>query len=241
MTVLTWALALIVTAVAASFQGTVGIGFAMLSVPLLSLINPALAPVPQLLIALPLTITMAWREREAIDLHGFWWLIGGRIPGAFIGVALLAVAPQRMLDVLIALIVLGAVVVIASGIHVRRTRATKLAAGVASGTTGVVASIGGPPVALVYSSEDSDVIRSTLAAVFTIGVTTSLLFRFASGNIMWNDVRVALVLFPAVVIGYLVSLVLKDRIVKSQVRSAILVGSGLGAAALLIRAVSFGS
>jgi uncharacterized membrane protein YfcA len=213
----------------------------MLSVPLLSLINPALAPVPQLLIALPLTITMAWREREAIDLHGFWWLIGGRIPGAFIGVALLAVASQRMLDVLIALIVLGAVVVIASGIHVRRTRATKLAAGVASGTTGVVASIGGPPVALVYSSEDSDVIRSTLAAVFTIGVTTSLLFRFASGNIMWNDVRVALVLFPAVVIGYLVSLVLKDRVVKSQVRSAILVGSGLGAVALLIRAVSFGS
>ncbi len=152
MSLLAWALALIITAGAASVQGTVGLGFAMVSVPLLSLIHPSLAPVPQLLMVLPLTVTMAWRERHAIDLRGFWWIIGGRIPGAFLGVALLTVASQRILDMFIALTVLGAVAVMAKGVHVKRTRGTKFAAGVGSATTGVIASIGGPPVALEYST-----------------------------------------------------------------------------------------
>jgi uncharacterized membrane protein YfcA len=237
MSPLSWIVALVITAIAAAFQGTVGVGFAMLSVPLLSLIDPRLAPVPQLLVVLPLSLSMAWRERHAIDLHGFWWLIAGRIPGGFLGVALLAVASQRMLDVLIALIVLGAVAAIANGIHVRRTRGTKFAAGVASGTTGLVAGIGGPPIALIYSSEDSDKIRSTLAAVFSIGVTMSIVFRYASGNISTADARVALVLFPAVVAGYVLSALLKGRIAKDQVRATILIVSAVAAMALLIRAV----
>jgi uncharacterized membrane protein YfcA len=235
MSLAAWILAFAITATAASLQGTVGIGFGMLSVPLLSLIDPSLAPAPQLLVALPLTVTMAWRERAAIDLHGFWWIIGGRIPGAVLGVALLGVVSQRSLDILIAMIVLGAVAAIARGLHIQRTRATKVAAGVTSGTTGVVASIGGPPVAMLYSSDDSDTIRSTLAAVFTIGLTTSIVFRYVSGNISMGDLHVALVLFPAAVIGYMISLVLKDRVPKDRVRTAILIVSGLGAVALLVR------
>ncbi|GMQ92745.1 MAG: sulfite exporter TauE/SafE family protein [Acidimicrobiia bacterium] len=235
MSLFAWILALIITVGAASVQGTVGLGFAMVSVPLLSLIHPSLAPVPQLLVAFPLTITMAWRERHAIDLHGFWWIIGGRIPGAFLGVALLAVASQRSLDITIALIVLGAVTVIAKGIHIRRTPATKLTAGIASGATGVIASIGGPAVALVYSADDSDTIRSTLAAVFTFGIATSAVFRYASGNISWIDARVAAVLFPAVILGYVLSLFLKERVSRESVRMAILIVSTAAAVALLIR------
>ncbi|MEN8041286.1 MAG: sulfite exporter TauE/SafE family protein [Actinomycetota bacterium] len=237
MSPIAWVLALLITAGAASFQGTVGLGFAMVSVPLLSLIHPSLAPVPQLIMMIPLTVSMAWRERHAIDLHGFWWIIGGRIPGAIIGVTLLAFATRRTLDVLIALFVLGAVGVIASGRHVRRTPGTKLAAGIASGTGGVVASIGGPPLALVYSAEDSDTIRSTLAAVFSIGVFTSLAFRYATGNIAWLDVRVAVALLPAVIVGYAISLLLKNRVGKAQIRVAILVVSGAAAIALLARSI----
>lgn len=237
VSVIAWVLALVVTAVAASFQGTVGLGFAMISVPTLTLIHPSLAPVPQLLIAIPLTISMAWRERHAIDLHGFWWLIGGRIPGAFMGLGLLAIASQRVLDAFIGIVVLGVVVAIRTGFRVKRTPATKLVAGIASGTTGVVASIGGPPAALVYASEESATIRSTLGVVFTIGVLMSTAFRFFSGNISWVDIRVSVILLPAVLVGYLISGALVDRFDKAQVRSAILIVSALAAVALLIRAI----
>lgn len=230
-------LALVITAAAAVLQGSVGLGFAMLSVPLLSLIDPQLAPTPQLIVALPLTVSVALREGHSIELRGFWWIIAGRIPGAFIGVALLAVATQRMLDVFIALVVLAAVALILRGFHVTRTPTAKFLAGTASGTTGVVASIGGPPIALLYSRAEARTIRSTLAAVFTIGVALSLTFRAASGHVSMTDLRVAAMLFPAVVVGYLISTAVKDRIPTSRARTAILVVSAIAAGALLVRAV----
>ncbi|MCH7845622.1 MAG: sulfite exporter TauE/SafE family protein [Acidobacteria bacterium] len=76
-----WILALVITLAAALIQGVVGVGFAMVSVPLLALIDPRLAPVPQLLIAIPMTMTMAWRERGYIELQRITWIIVGRFPG----------------------------------------------------------------------------------------------------------------------------------------------------------------
>ncbi len=236
MSILVWALALVITAAAATVQGTVGVGFAMVSVPILSLINPRLAPVPQLLIALPLVLSMAWRERSNIEIRGFWWIIAGRIPGAFAGVALLAVASQRTLDAFIGGVVLVSVALLATGIHVNRTRTAKFLAGAASGTTGVVASIGGPPVALLYSSAEARTVRSTLSSVFTIGILLSAGFRWGSGNISGSDLRVSAVLLPAVVAGYLISTSVKDKIPTAQVRIAILVISAAASVALLARA-----
>lgn len=236
MSILIWAVALAVTAGAATVQGTVGIGFAMISVPILSLVHPDLAPSPQLIVAIPLTLAMVWRERAAIDLGGIGWIIAGRLPGSILGVVLLGVATARALDVFIGVVVLGAVVIVGSGIHIRRTAATKATAGVVSGTTGVVASIGGPPLALIYSSDESDTIRSTLAAVFTIGVTMSLFFRWLSGNVTMRDVVVASVLLPGVIAGVAISGVVKDRVPKAQVRFGILVVCGAAAVGLIIRA-----
>jgi uncharacterized membrane protein YfcA len=108
---------------------------------------------------------------------------------------------------------------------------------VAAGTTGLVASIGGPPVALIYSSEEAAVIRPTLAAIFTFGVAITVSVRFATGNVTSSDLRIALVLLPAMAIGWFASLALKDRVPTRVVRASILTISALAAAALLGRAM----
>ena len=230
-------LALAVTFVAASIQGVVGIGFALVSVPILALIDPSLAPVPQLLITMPLTITMAWRERRHIDASGIGWIVAGRIPGVLIGVGLLAVATQTALDVTIAVIVLLAVAIVASGYHVQRTPVTEFGAGTLAGVSGLIASLGGPPLALLYTSDDGPTRRSNLAVVFTIGLTVTLIARLVTGNISWHDAQVALILFPALVLGYLASLRFKKRVPQRFARTSILVLSVAGAVGLLIRAV----
>ena len=237
MPLVIWILAFVITGGAAAVQGVAGVGFAMIAVPVLALIDPRLAPVPQLLVVIPLTMYMAWQERHAVDLSGIGWIIVGRFPGLFIGLALLAVATQRILDAFIGAVVVAAVVVIATGYKVRRTRGTKFAAGVAAGTTGVVASIGGPPVALIYTDEEAATIRSTLAAVFTIGLTLSLIGRTATGAITASDVRISLVLFPAVVIGYVVARRIRGRVPSSAIRTIILVVSATAGIGLLIRAL----
>ena len=170
MSALEWMVALVVTALAAMLQGVVGLGFAMVSVPILSLIDPRLAPVPQLLITIPLTVSMAWRERHAMDLSGAAWIIAGRVPGALIGLVFLAIITGAALDVMIAVIVLIAVAIIASGYHVSRHPGTDFTAGVFSGTSSLVASIGGPPLALLYTNAEGETIRSSLAAVFSVGI-----------------------------------------------------------------------
>ena len=65
-------IAFVVTVVATAVQGVTGFGMAVISVPVLALIHPALAPVPQTLIGMPLVLAMAWRERGSIDRQGTW-------------------------------------------------------------------------------------------------------------------------------------------------------------------------
>ncbi|MGB9358692.1 MAG: sulfite exporter TauE/SafE family protein [Acidimicrobiia bacterium] len=231
-------IALLVTFFAAAIQGVVGVGFAMVSVPILALIDPALAPVPQLLVTIPLTISMAWRERTHIQFSNVTWIVAGRVPGVLIGVGMLAVATQRSLDLAIAAMVLLAVAIIASGYSVRRTRSTEFGAGALSGILSFVASIGGPPLALLYSRDDGPTRRSNLAVVFTIGLTVTLVARIASGNMTWDDVVVALILFPALAVGYAASLRFKSLVPQKLAKATILVLSTAGAVGLIMRAIA---
>jgi len=237
MPIIIWALAMLVTAAATAVQGTVGLGFALITVPLLALLHPDLAPEPQLFVMLPIVIAMAVRERHAIDLTGVAWLLAGRIPGAFLGVFLLGIASAAVLDFFIGVIVLAAVVVIGTGYHVRRTPMTKLLAGTASGTTGVVASIGGPAIALVYTREEAMTIRSTLAAVFTVGLSTSIIFRWWSGHVTMGDVRTAVVLLPAAAAGLWTAIRVREQVSREHVRLGVLLVCAAAAVALIARSV----
>jgi uncharacterized membrane protein YfcA len=237
MSIIVWAFAMLITAGAVVVQGTVGLGFALISVPLLALLHPDLAPEPQLFIALPIGIAMAIRERHAIDLTGVGWLLAGRIPGAFIGVFLLGIASAVVLDILIGVVVLVAVAIIGTGYHVQRTRTTTFLAGTASGATGVVASIGGPAMALLYTRAEAETIRSTLAAVFSFGVSTSIVFRWWTGHLTMNDVRVAIVLLPAAASGLWIAIRVRDRVSQAQVRLGVLIVCAGAATALIIRSL----
>lgn len=231
------AIALAVTVLAAGVQSTVGIGFAVISVPLLGLLDSDLAPVPQLLVTLPLTLAMVWRERYAIDLSGVGWIIVGRIPGLIIGLVLLKIVSDRALELLIGVIVLGAVVILSTGASLKRSPVTQVTAGTAAGVTGLVASIGGPPLALLYRDAKGAILRSSLAAVYTIGITLSIAGRWATNEIDRSDVAVALLLFPALVVGYLLGSRYLARIEGRPLRIAILVISALAAIGLIVKAL----
>jgi len=230
--------ALAVTFLAAAVQGVVGMGFAMVSVPILAFADPLLAPVPQLLVTLPLAVWMARQERRHLDFSGIGWIIGGRIPGAVVGVALLTIATRPMLELIIAAAVLAAVAIMASGYHLRRTRAAEVGAGFLSGVSGMVASIGAPALALLYTRDEGPTVRANLGAIFAIGILITISARVVSGTITLDDVRVAALLLPAMGAGYLVSVPLQTRVSQRLLRRLILALSLLGAIALIGRAVT---
>ena len=230
-------LAFVVTIVAGLVQGTSGFGLSVVSVPVLSLLDRDLAPVPQLLIAFPLAAAMVWRDWRHLDLSGVGWVLVGRVPGALLGVVLLKAFSESSLDFLIAGLVLAGVAIVGSGVVVRLTPVTKLFAGVASGTMGLVASVGGPPLALLYRNVPGGTLRSSLNAIFVIGIVFSISVRATAGEIVANDLRVAALLLPAVFIGLWLSRFSTDRIEGPALKRAVLVISALAATGLMLRSV----
>jgi uncharacterized membrane protein YfcA len=222
--------AFIVSFVAAALHSTVGFGFALISVPLLSLLNPLFAPVPQLLVVFPLTLAIVWRERHAVEVRSTLWIFAGRVPGALIGVVLLKLLSNAALDVLMSLMV----IVVSSGTF-RRTAPREFGAGVASGTMAMVSAIGGPPLALLYRDDAGPTVRANLGLVFAIGVCITISVRAAAGEVSWDEVAVGGALLPAVWLGLRASRSLIPRIEGPRLRNIIVALAASAALLLLVR------
>lgn len=229
--------AFVVAFVSAVLQGSIGFGYAVLGVPLLTLIDPSFTPVPVLLVALPQTVAAAVRERGQLDVEGIGWIIGGRIPGALVGAWILTVVTEQVLDGIIAVIVLAAVLSLGLGVTIRLNAATRAAAGFASGFAGTTSAIGGPPIALLYRSAEAGTIRSSLGAVFTIGILINLAALWATGVIVAADFVAAGTLLAPTLAGFASSGWVKGRIPDDRVRAGILVLAALAAAGLLVNSL----
>ena len=232
-----FAAAFAVSFVAAALHSTVGFGFALLSVPILSLLNPLFAPVPQLLVVFPLTLAIVWRERHAVEVRSTLWIFVGRLPGALVGVALLKLLATPALDVLMSLMVVVGVGIVVSHGTFRRTPAREVLAGVASGTMAMVSAIGGPPIALLYRNDTGSTVRANLGLVFAIGVCITLSVRSLAGEVSWDEVVIGVALLPAVWLGLRASRVLIPRVDGPRLRNIIVIIAGAAAVLLLVRGV----
>lgn len=232
-----FAIAFAVMWVAATLQSTVGFGFALLSVPLLDLLNPVFAPVPQLVAVLPLTMGIALREWPAVEVRSTLWIFAGRVPGAFLGVLLLETLSEPSLDILMALMVIVGLALVVSRGTFRRSSVSEAAAGLASGTMAMVSAIGGPPLAILYRNDTGPTVRANLALVFAIGVCITLTVRTAAGEVTLTETLIGLAFVPAVALGLYVSRGLLPRVEGPVLRNAIVAVAGAAALMLLARGV----
>src|SRR5687767_11112669 len=91
-------------------QGAIGFGLSLIAVPVIGLIDPGALPATMLLLAIPFTGAMAWRERDHVDVPGFWLIAIGRLPGTLAAVWLLSVITESELSIVIGAAVIVAVV-----------------------------------------------------------------------------------------------------------------------------------
>jgi len=234
------ALAWGLTFVGAAVHGTIGMGIALVSVPILALVDPALVPVPQMFLALVLNSALFWRDRGALDTNGLGWVIAGRVPGAVLGAWLVAVLGARLLSITVAATILAAVGILASGVTVARNRATGFLAGVGSGVGNHVAGMGGPALALIYHRSSGPALRSTLSVVSVVGNVINLVARAIAHQIVPADLTLAGLLLPAMLLGLWASRFLAPRVEGAVLRAAILWVSGLAAVGLLVKSLLAG-
>lgn len=201
-----WMLCTAIVALGVVTQRATGGAFGMMVAPLVALVAPSFMPAGVLLVSLVVTIfctplplgTIVWRQLGP--------MVVGRGAGAMMAAGLVALAPDpAAVAVLVALSVLIGVAVSLAGKRVAMGTSSLVGAGLLSGLTGTLTSVGAPPILLLYQDIPPERARPTLNAFFLLGVVLSLAALWSRGRIAAGDVGFALVMLPAVALGFSVA------------------------------------
>lgn len=216
-------------------QAAVGFGFALVSAPLLVLIDPELVPGPATVAAGAVGALNAYRNRGPTDWGGIRWASVGLIPGTILAGIVLSRASARSLAILVGALVLLAVLASLAGVRVGRSPKVLMAAGALSGFMGTTATIGGPPIALVFQRESGPFIRSTLARFFLVATVMAVAAQVPAGRLGVKEVLAGLALYPGIVVGFWLSKRLLPLLDAGLMRRAILLVSGASSVAVLLK------
>lgn len=229
-----WAAVVFIVVFAGSIvQAGLGMGFGLSVAPLLALIDPIMVPTAALFLGAGTSIVGAWAERE----HIVWREVGIGFAGRFTGIlvggwVLLSLTDVKLFSLVFGVTILFAVVLTMVGWQLALNGLNLVTMGLISGFTGIITSVGAPPLALIYQNRPAIPSRPTLATFFALGGAFSLVFIFASGRGGWVDVQMALFMVPAAVTGTWFGRRLRGRF-DTRYRPALLM-IALGASILLI-------
>ncbi|HEY6423204.1 MAG TPA: sulfite exporter TauE/SafE family protein [Pseudonocardiaceae bacterium] len=226
----------LVVALGTLVQGAVGYGMALVAAPLLALIDPALVPVPLILLTTGQSVLAVARDGRHADWRGIGWAMLGRLPGTGLGVLAVVALSRRVFALVIALCVLACVVLSLLAWRPRPRPGSLLLAGVASGAGGTAASIGGPPIALLYQDEPGPRIRGTIGGYFVLGSVTSIAALAAAGQVTSESLTSAAVLTPFLLVGFALSGPARRVLDNGWTRWAVLAVATASAALLIVSA-----
>lgn len=227
-----------IVAIASAVQGSVGFGFALVSVPVFVMIDPMLVPGAIIPLVLIQTTLMVLRERGDIDLGGLGWSISGRLVGTVFGAAFLAILPGDTLTLAFGIMVMLAVGLSLARGSLQRHRSTLLGAGLMSGFMGTTSSIGGPPIVLVYQDAKGPQVRSTLGLYFFVGAIQTLIALVIIGRFGMREIIVAGSVLPALLLGQLASSYMTGHLDRGHTRKALLTVAGISGIVLIIRGIT---
>lgn len=233
--VLDFAVAAAAVMVGALVQGSLGFGVNLLAAPFVALVVPEALPATLTLVAFPIAVTTVLRERHAVDREALPWLLAGAVPGTLLGLVVVRELSGESLALVVGCITLIGVVLSVLVPPLPHRVWSAFGAGFVSNIFGTAASVGGPPVALLYQHRGGPTARSTLGAFFTASALMSLVGYVATGTIHGDQVLFALGLAPFVVAGLWVSRHLHAHVDGGWLRPAVLALCTVAGTAAIVR------
>ncbi len=225
--------------VSAAAQAISGFGFALLAVPLLTLIMPTSeAVIVASLASLALTAGTAVRERAHVDWPTSRVIMITAICGMPIGLLLLNTLPEQALSVIVAATVLTSTWLVWRRPLMPNTRTGRLAVGALTGVLTTATGTNGPPLVAAFQTMGYAPrrFRATIAAIFTGCGLVSIGFFAYGGDITENSIWYALAGTPAAAVGWLVGDRIFHRIDARRFRYVVLIALVIASTVVLIRA-----
>lgn len=228
-------LANIIVFIASCVQTVSGLGFALVAIPLLAVINIEFIPGPVLFISLFLYLYMFIKEREYIVGGEIRRLIPSLIIGVFCGAIILSYFPVERLNVLFASVIIIAVIITSISKPLELANKLLYMAGYGAGLMGSVSGIPGPPLAIAYQYENIKKMRATLSLMFVIVSITSLIALNCLGRFDMEDAFLASTLFPGLILGGLISQKYINLTSSETIRIVVLIIATFSAITLIIK------
>jgi uncharacterized protein len=216
----------LVVALAAALGGATGFGYGLVATPLLVLTGFSLPFVvtANLSISLITRVTTASRLRNHITWRRAAMLVGGSIPGLYLGARTLTGVDPRPIKIAIGVLVMTLAVLLVrapeSGTP-RRIPGTALGAGFAGGFLGAVSSLNGVAPALLLTRDRVPPVSliADLAAYFVISNTIALGILAAAGGLSTRALVPACALWiPGAIVGNFAGIALAPRVPAQQFR-----------------------
>jgi hypothetical protein len=229
------AIAVAIMAMGSALQASVGIGLALLVVPLLALVDQSFIPGPMLLAGVMLASLTAYRERTAIDVAALRSSLIGLAIGTILGALALKLASGPHLDKVFGGLVLLAVLLSVSGYKFNATPRSLMVAGGAAGMMGAMVGIHGPPISLVFQNTQPRVARAMLGAFFSVAYLGAVAALAAFGLFGIPELVRAAILLPGVVVGLVAAPHLARHIDGKRLRLVILGIAAASGLTLLVR------
>jgi uncharacterized membrane protein YfcA len=178
---------------------------------------------------------MIVRERESIDFKGLKWIIPGRIIGTIIGASMLKFVPEDIIGILFGSLILLAVALNISGLHLPFKARNQLGVGTLSGFMATTIAVGGPPLALLYQNASGKRLRGTLSAIFLIGTLIAIFSLFLIDKFGINEIILSIGMIPAIVMGFYLSGKTAQYLDRGFIRPAVLVISTASALVVIVK------
>ncbi|MTA27726.1 MAG: TSUP family transporter [Actinobacteria bacterium] len=211
--------------VASTTQVTVGFGFALLSVPLMTMAVPTReAVVISTILGLLTSSFQAWHGRRDADRTLIRRLTSAALVGLPIGWLVFTRVPDDVLRAILGMSVLVAVMLLATGLVARGSTRLDVLCGALSGALASSLSTNGPPLvfALQARSVPMRVFRPTINTVFTFSGLLSLVAFALSGEIESDAVVHALWSVPVLLAGSRIGFLLRVRVREEHARRIVL-------------------
>lgn len=218
-------------------QAASGFGFALVAIPLLALISFELVPAPSLFVGLFLGVLMLREGHGRIVRAEIAILAPAIALGTVFGTILVILLPAEAMGLffggLIIVAIIASLVTAGGGM----TRRGLIAGGFASGLMGTASGIPGPPLAIVYQREEIAKIRVTMALIFLLGGTLSLIGLAYAGAFSPRLALAGLLLLPGLVLGFIAARPFRSLVTAARARVLVLSTAGIGAALLILRSL----
>ncbi len=220
---------------ATAVQTATGIGFALIAIPLLALVDLVFVPGPSVFVALFLALFMTSAGRSVIEKPELARIGGGVVAGAALGALLLIFLDLENMAPVFGGVILAAVAISLTGLHLPFTTRNLVGIGAVAGVMGVLSGIHGPPLALLYQRSEPDKARAMIASVFFVAYVATIAALASAGYFGVKQVILGVALLPGFFLGYFLARRFFKISNPALFRSGVLVIAGASALALIFK------